>query len=146
LRAFAFLAADVHFELITVEEAEALVDVRDADAAAVNLGESIGRNAETVVGNFDEEAAVAAMGADVNLSAFETRGGTMVDGVFDHRLEQHGGDKGVESFGFDLLEDLQLVAAETDDFDIEVVVDEIELFAERNERFVLAQELAKDVG
>lgn len=41
LSALAFLAADVHLELIAVEEAEALVDVADADASAIDFGETV---------------------------------------------------------------------------------------------------------
>ena len=43
------------------------------------------------------------------------------------------------------LENLQLVAAEADDFDVEIIVDEFELFAQRDEGFVLAQKAAENV-
>ena len=42
LRALAFLAANIHFELISVKQSEALVNVADADAAAVYFGEALG--------------------------------------------------------------------------------------------------------
>ena len=45
----------------------------------------------------------------------------------------------------DFFEDLQLVAAEADHFDIEIVVDEFDLFAQRHESFVLAQQPAQNI-
>ena len=146
LGALALLAANIHFELIAVEKAEALVDVGDADAAAVHVGEALGRDADAVVGDFDEEAAVAAIGADVDFAPFEAGGEAVLNGVFDHGLKEHGRDERVESLIVDFLEDLEFVAAEADDFDIEIVVDEFELFAKRDEGFVLAEKAAKDIG
>ena len=70
----------------------------------------------------------------------------MLDGIFDHGLQQHAGDEGFESVVVHFLEELKLVAAEADDFDVEIIVDELELFAQRDEGFVLAQEAAKNVG
>ena len=69
----------------------------------------------------------------------------MLDRVFNHGLQQHAGDKGVERLFVDLLEDLQLVAAEADHFDIEVIVDEFEFFAQRHKCLVLAQQPPQDI-
>ena len=146
LGALAFLAADVHFKLVAVEEAEAFVHVADADSAAVNFGEALGGDAQAVVFDFDEQAAFEVAGAEMDFTAFEARGETVLDGIFDHGLEQHAGDESFESLVVNFLEDLKFVAAETDNFDVEIIVDEFELFAQRDEGFVLAEEAAENVG
>src|SRR5580704_10038200 len=146
LGALAFLAADVHFKLVAVEQAEAFVNIADADSAAVNFSEALGGDAQAVVFDFNEQAALDATGAEVDFAAFEARGETVLDGIFDHGLKQHARDKSFESLVVNFLEDLKLVAAEANDFDVEIIVDEFELFAQRDEGFVLAQEAAKNVG
>jgi hypothetical protein len=146
LGALTFLAADVHFELIAVEQAEAFVDVADADAAAVNFGEALGGDAHSIVFNFDQQAAIDAARANMDLASLQTRGEAVLDGVFDHGLKQHAGNESLESVFVNFLENLQLVAAEADYFDVEIIVDEFELFTQRDERFVLAQQAAQNVG
>jgi hypothetical protein len=146
LGALTLLAADVHFELIAVEQAEAFVNVADADASAVNFGEALGGDAHSIVFDFDEQPAIHAASANVDFSSLQTRGEAVLDGIFDHGLKQHAGNESVESVFVNFLENLQLVAAEADDFDVEVIVDEFEFFAQRDERFVLAKQAAQDVG
>ena len=70
----------------------------------------------------------------------------MLEAIFDHGLQEHAGDKGFECFFVDMFDDVEIVAAEAGDFDIEIVVDERELFAEGHEGFVLAQQAAQDVA
>ena len=50
----------------------------------------------------------------------------VLDAVLNERLKQDAGDEDVERAGIDFLFDVQLVGAETDDFDVEVVVSEAE--------------------
>ncbi len=69
----------------------------------------------------------------------------MLDGVFDERLEEHGGDDDVEGVGGDFFYYAELFA-EADDFDVEVVVGEVELFAEGDEGVAIAEEDAEDVA
>src|SRR4029077_20512211 len=145
LCALALLAADVHLELVAVDEAQPLVNVADTDSAAVHLRNALGRNAHTVVGNFDGETAIAVMSADVNLAALEPRRQAMLDRIFHHRLKEHAGNKRLERLRIDFLENLQLVAAEADHFDVQVVVNELELFAQRDACLRLAQQAPQDV-
>src|SRR5271154_3188814 len=49
LRAFAFPAANVHFELVAVEKPQTRVDVADPDAPAIHLRKALGGHAQTVV-------------------------------------------------------------------------------------------------
>ncbi len=67
----------------------------------------------------------------MDFAAFEARGESVFDGIFDHRLKQHAGDESFKAIVVNVFENLKLVPAETDDFDVEVVVDEFQLFAQR---------------
>src|ERR1700693_2806875 len=82
----------------------------------------------------------------MDFAAFEARGESVLDGMFYHGLKQHAGDEGFESLVVNFLEDLKLVATEANHFDVKIIVDEFELFAQRDEGFMLAQEAAKNVG
>src|ERR1700726_1260680 len=92
LCALAFLATDVHLELVAVEQTQALMNIADPYAAAVHLGEALRRNAHTVICNLDGEAPLVMMSADVNLAALEARCQAMFDRVLNHGLQQHAGD------------------------------------------------------
>ena len=70
----------------------------------------------------------------------------MLDGVLHDRLQQHAGHKGLERALVHVLEDLQIVAAEASHFDVQIIVDKTELFVERHEGLVLAQQAAKDIA
>ncbi len=119
--------------------------VADADAAAVHFGETFFRNAHAVVFDFNQQAAVRLPRAHVDLPAFHFRREAVLDGIFHHRLQQHAGHKCFERGGIDLFENLQLVSSEADHFDVEIIVNEIDLFAQRHERFMFAQQPAEDV-
>ena len=122
------------------------MNIANADpSSAVHLGESFRRDSHTVVGNFDRETAIELVRADVNLASLKARAKPVFDGIFDHGLEQHTGNEGIERLGIDLLKDLQLVTAEADHLDIQVVIDEFQLIAQGDERFVFTQKATKDV-
>ncbi len=69
----------------------------------------------------------------------------MLDGIFDHWLQQHAGHKSIEGLFVDFFEDLQFVAAEADDFDVQIIVDKTDLIAQGHERFMFPQQAAKDI-
>jgi len=56
------------------------------------------------------------------------------------------GTKVFESVLVNFLKNLQLVAAEADHFDVEIIVDEFEFFAQGDKGLMLAQEAAQDIG
>ena len=71
----------------------------------------------------------------MNLASFQAGRKTVLDGVFNHGLKQHAGNESLESVLFNFLENLKLVAAEADDFDVEIIVDKFKFFAQRDECF-----------
>ena len=144
--ALAGAAFDLEVEVGAVEDAEAFADVAEADAFDVDVRHFFFGDADAVVFDFDMEAAVAIGGAELDFAAVEFWREAVLEAIFDHGLQKHAGDKGFESFFVDVLDDVEVVAAEAGDLDIEIVVDEFELFAQRHKGFVLAEEAAKNVA
>src|SRR5579863_490939 len=140
-----FLAANIHFELIAVEKAKALVDVADTDAAAVHLAETFGRYANAVVRDFDGKPAAGQVSPDVNLAALEARRKAVLDRVFHHGLQQHARNERVQGLLVHFLEELKLIAAEANHFDAEIIVDEVQLFAKGHECLVLAKQAPQNL-
>src|ERR1700691_5642954 len=125
LGALAFLAANIHFELVAVEKPQTLVDVADPDAAAVDLEEPIRCHAQAVVVDLDRQPTVAAMRPDVDLASRESRSQTVLDRVFDDRLQQHAGHERVERLLINFLENLELVAPKAEDLNSQITVDKM---------------------
>src|SRR3972149_3029206 len=104
-------AFDAQQVVLTVEHLQALVDVGDADAALVDLGDAVGGDADPVVFDFDNQAAVVAGGAQADLPAFQPRPQAVADGVLDDGLQEHAGDDNVEGFVVGLFAELELLRA-----------------------------------
>ncbi len=143
--ALAGAAFDLEMEIGAIEDAEALADVAEADAFDVHVGHFFFGDADAVVFYFDVQAAAAIGGAELNFAAVELGSEAVFETILYDGLEKHAGDEGFEGFVVNLLDDVEVVAAEAGDFDIEIVVDKFDLFAERDESFVLAEEAAEDV-
>ena len=111
-----------------------------------NSGVGTVAHADAVVGHFDEDAIACELAAQGYGAAVDARLESVLDAVFDERLKQDAGDEDVERVGIDLLFDLQLVCAEADDFDVEIVVSEAEFVAEGNVGVVVLEQRAQDVG
>ena len=69
----------------------------------------------------------------------------MLDAVFNQRLKQDTGDEDIEGPRIDVFFDPQLVSAEAHHLDVEVVVSEAELVAQRNIGVVILEQGAKDI-
>ena len=69
----------------------------------------------------------------------------MLDGILNQRLQDHAGHVGFERLSIELLGHTQLLA-EADHFDVEIVVDELNFFAQLHEGLLLVQKPAKDAG
>src|SRR5581483_823123 len=89
---------------------------------------------------------VEAAAAQVNRAGFNLRGETMLHRVFHQRLQDHAWYQQVERYRVEFLYDFQLVMAEAGDFDVEIVVEKLELLAQGNERVALAQQPSQDIA
>ena len=135
--------------LRAVEDFEALLHILHADAGAGRWRRAGARavaHADAVVGYFDEDAVAVELAAQGDGAAVDARLEAVLDAVFDERLEQDAGDEDVEGSRIDFLFDVQLVGAEADHFDVEVVVGEAEFVAQGDVGVVILEQRAQDVG
>ena len=97
------------------------------------------RHAQAVVLDFDDGVAIAERALDRDAAAADLRREPVLDRVLDERLEDEARHDHVERVRVDLLVDVQL-RPEPDDFDVQVLVDRLELFAQRDEVIRASQE------
>ena len=138
--AAAGIADDLEGGLGAVEDFKTLLHVFHADACAPStrrIGASLGAgitagdsgaravtHADAVVGYFDEHAIPSELAAQRDGAAIDAGLEAMLDAVFDERLQKDAGHEDVERLRVDFFFDVELVGAETYDFDAEVVVGE----------------------
>src|SRR4029077_15478126 len=92
-----------------------------------------------VVFDFDNQLGVRHPAAHVNAAAFDSRRKTVLDGIFDQRLQQHAGDHDVQGMRIEFFDYAQFVTAKADDFDVEVIVDELQFLVQRDKRIGAVQ-------
>ena len=66
--------------------------------------------------------------------------------ILDDGLEKHAGNESFERGIVNLLHDIQAVFSEARDFDVQVVVNELQLLAQRDKRFMFAKETSQNVA
>ena len=117
-----------------------------APFAAVRPGAGAVAHADAVVGYLDEYAVAGKLAAQGDGSAMDARLEAVLDAVFDKRLQENAGHEDVERPRIDFFFDMQLVGAEADHLDVEVVVGEAEFVAEGNVGVVILEQRAQNVG
>src|SRR5690242_8860451 len=105
-----------------------------------------GAHSDAIIFNLYRQQPVMKPAAQVNGSAVDLRGESVLDGVLDQRLQEHAGDDGIERRFVEILDHAQLVAPEAHNLDVEVVVDELELLAQLDEGVAFAQQPPQNVG
>src|ERR1051326_5793933 len=83
--------------------------------------------------------------ADGDAAAIDLGREPVLDAVFHERLQKDCGDHDVERFRVKVLVDAQLVAAKADNFDIEIIVDELNLIAQLHKLIMFAQQAAQNL-
>src|SRR6266403_2795487 len=145
-RAFAGPALDFQVEIGAVQDVQALAHVAQSDAFDVHMRHFLFGDTHAVVFNFDVQPAVTRGGPQLDVSAAALGRKTVLQTIRHTRLEEHAGDKSFERFFAELLDDFEIVAAEAGHFDVQVIVDELELFAERHKRLMLAKEAPQNIA
>ena len=145
----AWAAGDIEEGGIAVEDFEALADIAHADAGSLEDAAGMraaGGDANAVIFDFDDEPVPLEAAAESDDAAGDARLESVLDAVFDQRLQEHAGDGDFERRGIDFLGNGELFRAEAGDFDGQIVVGGGELVAEGNEGVVLAEHFAENVG
>ena len=147
-RSLPVVTVDGHAGGVAVENLQALGNVRHADAGAAKavglLDQLGGAHADPIVLYFNDEGLRTPAAAEIDASAFDLGRQPVLDRIFHQRLEQHGGHQHLQRFRLEFLDDAKLVAAEAHDFDIEIVVDELDFLAQRHKRIGAVQQAAQN--
>src|SRR5262249_47551763 len=96
--------------------------------------------------HFDGDVVFCDVTAQIDATAVNLRRESVFDRILNQRLQQHAGNHDVERCRIKLFYDTELVAAEANNFDVEIVVDEIDFVLQRNERVAAVKESAEDGG
>src|SRR5690242_20816171 len=78
-----------------------------------------GAHSDAIIFNLYRQQPVMKPAAQVNGSAVDLRGESVLDGVLDQRLQEHAGDDGIERSFVEILDHAQLVAAEAHNLDVD---------------------------
>src|SRR5579864_3911197 len=122
-----------------INRLEPFVDVAQPDAAVERLVQTLLRHPQAVVMHFDDHVGVAQPRPDRDAPPADLARQAVLDRVLDERLQEHARHDHVEGVGSDLFLDPQL-RSEPDDFNVEVLVDRLQLFAQRDEVIRAAHE------
>ena len=131
---------------IAVNHLQALGDVQHADTGPGRRGSRPMRHADAIIFHLDNQAVAGVAAADMDAASVHLRREAMLDGVLHQRLQDHAGHEKVERGWLQFLYHFQLVTAEARDLDVEIIVEEFELLAQRHERISLAQQAAQNVA
>ena len=136
-RSLPILTVDGHTRRVAVKNLQPLGNIRHADAGAAKavglLDQLGGAHSNPIVFDLNNDGFRAPAAAEINASAFDLRGQPVFDRIFHQRLEKHGGHQHLQRFRLEFFDDTKLVAAEAHDFDVEIVVNEFDFFAQRHE-------------
>src|SRR6476646_3669548 len=129
-----------------IEHAQALADVAEADTLDVDVGHFLFRDTHAVVLDFDVQPSVAVCCAKLNFAAVELWSESVFQAILDDGLQKHARNEGFKRFFIDVFDDVQIIAPEPGHLDVEIVVDKLELLAQRNECFVLTQQPPQNIA
>ena len=146
-RAAPGVAGHVEARLVAIENFQPLLHVfhADAGAGAAQRGAAVA-HAHAVVGHFDEIRSPSSAAAQRDRAAMDARLKSMLDAVLDERLQQDAGHQNLERARIDLLFHAQLVGAEADHLDVEIIVGKLQLLAQRNVGVMVLEQGAQNVG
>src|SRR6185437_5741392 len=134
----------------TIENFETFGHVGHADACSSKSGglfqQLRGAHADSVIFHFNGEPRISNTAAQMNAAAFQFGRESVLDVISDQGLEQQAGHHNIDRFLIEILDHLQLVAAKANDFNVEIVVNELNFVAKRYEGVGAVEKAAQDGG
>ena len=130
----------------TVEFLETCARVGEADPfASRGLGLGLGRDADAVIANGEDEAIIEAERFKHEQAWGKARFDAVADGVFGDGLEDHGGHEQIQGLGLDMVFDGE-PAAEAHSFDVEVEIQQLQFAADGDLLFLGFEGGAEEVA
>src|ERR1700761_640954 len=145
-------AHHLHHSFISIEHLHALAHVAQTDARTLAhqpahrlRHRSAGLHADTIIFYFNYQAFALQAAAYRHGASADARLQTVLDAVFNQRLQQHTRHDKLQRVLGDVFHDSQFFA-EAHHLDVHVVVRERKLLTQRHKRFTLPQQCAKNVA
>src|SRR5258707_396578 len=139
-------ALDVQKKIRPIQHAQPLAHVAQPDSLNVHVGHLLFRDAHTIAFNLNSQPTVAASRSQFDFSPAQLRRQPVLQAILHHGLEQHARHKRFQGGIVNLLHDVQIVFSESRHLDVQVIVDELQLLAQRHKRFVFAQQPPQNVA
>src|SRR5258706_4178202 len=139
-------ALDFQAEIRAVQHAQPLAYIAKPNSLDIYVRHFLLRNAYAIVFNLNPQTSVAIRGAQLDSAPIDFRRQPVLQTILHDRLQQHAWDERLQRLFIDLFHNFQVVAPKPRHFDVQVIVDELQLFAQRHKRFVLAQQPPQNVA
>src|ERR1700674_342795 len=147
-RPAAFAVLDHHLGGIFIQHLQPFRNISHADPDAPKTIGAFEQlrcpHAHAVIFHLDHKPRFDHSAAQRNAAAFDLRRKSVLDAVFDQRLQQHARHHSFQRRGIEILDDLELVPSKTYDFNVQIIVDELHFLAQRDERIRTVQQTAKN--
>src|SRR5438093_4177767 len=124
---------------------QAFDNIADPNTRVVDSGHHVIRNPNTIVLNFNADPVSVLGGTNLNTPSFNLGSNAVLDGILNNGLQDHARNHVPERVVVNLFFDLELVLSKADDFDIQVIVDKLELFPQRDKVFMALKQLSQDM-
>ena len=131
---------------VSVNHLQALSNIQNANACSGGASRTVCRHADAIVLNFDYQPLARVAAADIDAACVHLRREAMLDGVFHQRLQDHAGNQMFERRRFQFLHHLQVVVAKASNFNVKVIIEKLDLFAQRHERVSFAEQAPQNVA
>src|SRR6266404_1042156 len=110
------------------------------------MAHALFRYSDAVIFNHDYEARLPRFGSDREFAAAEFGRQSVLQRIFNNGLQEHAWNERVERVFVNLFVNLKIVASESRNLDVEIIVDEVEFLLQRHERFVLPQKPPENIA
>src|ERR1035438_226053 len=147
-RSAAFSIFNDHLRGIAVQNFQTLGHIGHANSASaqpIGLLQQLSRShSDTVILHLNHQPRLDHAAAQRDAAAFDLRSKPMLDAILDERLQQHARNHRFKRWRIEVFDDVEFVTAKAHDFNIEVIVDELDLLAKRNKRIGTVQQPPKN--
>src|SRR5215831_4726440 len=121
------------------------MDIANTDSRFVDLSLPALGYSDTIVDDFESKFSSRSPRSQGNGAPSDLGTNAVPYGVLDQRLKNHAGDGHLQGVRVDLLVDPELIGPETQDFDVQIVVDEIDFLLQGHKMNLALQPAAEDV-
>ena len=137
------MAVNGHAGSIAIQHFEPFSHISDSNSALTQPGGTLQKlhrsHANPIIFHFDVEMVFCDLAAQIDAATLDLRGEPVLNRILDQRLQQHARHHDIERCRIEFFHNPQFVAPETDHFNVEIVVDEVNLILQWNKSIAAVQ-------